>query len=440
MKPDVIQWNKRISRASGSRALQLLEEVQAVQLQPTVVSFTAALRALSGARVWRRALQLWQRMGQQGLEHDVVACNAAASCLEAWSEAAVFLRELQVRCLKVDTISHNAAISTCEASQWQQASALLDVLQVKFLQPTAVSLNAVMSAERRWPASLMLLQMGARCLEATAHSYSAAVSACGKFSWAAAWALLGESAGRSLTNVVVVSAAISAASAPMLWTGASQLLASLPAVTSVAFGAAVSAVASSGRWQKALELWQECRAQSLADIITCNAAVSACEHGAWQTALRLLQEARIERLHLTLVSYNSTITSCEKGSAWKTALALLAESKSSRLEPDVVTYNSALSACEKSQRWQAALLLFAEVSTPDLITYSSAVGSCRRSGQHALALLKSAADQRVQLDPTTYGLALSACELAGASLAARRLLGLLEVGCLTGASWATWVR
>ncbi|CAJ1437548.1 unnamed protein product [Effrenium voratum] len=136
MKPDVIQWNKRISRASGSRALQLLEEVQAVQLQPTVVSFTAALRALSGARVWRRALQLWQRMGQQGLEHDVVACNAAASCLEAWSEAAVFLRELQVRCLKVDTISHNAAISTCEASQWQQASALLDVLQVKFLQPT----------------------------------------------------------------------------------------------------------------------------------------------------------------------------------------------------------------------------------------------------------------------------------------------------------------
>ena len=41
-----------------------------MQLQPTVVSFTAALRALSGARVWRRALQLWQRMGQQGLEHD----------------------------------------------------------------------------------------------------------------------------------------------------------------------------------------------------------------------------------------------------------------------------------------------------------------------------------------------------------------------------------
>ena len=31
------------------------------------------------------------------------------------------------------------------------------------------------------------------------------------------------------------------------------------------------------------------------------------------------------------------------------------------------------------------------------------VGSCRRSGQHALALLKSAADQRVQLDPTSHG-------------------------------------
>ena len=54
------------------------------------------------------------------------------------------------------------------------------------------------------------------------------------------------------------------------------------------YSAIISACEKGRRWQRSLELFEEMRSQALsADVITYNAAISACE---WQRALELFEE------------------------------------------------------------------------------------------------------------------------------------------------------
>ena len=56
-----------------------------------------------------------------------------------------------------------------------------------------------------------------------------------------------------------------------------------------------------------------------------------------------------------VISYNSTISACEKGQQWEQAVSLLPEMRSYWLEPDVISYSSLISACEKGKQWEQAL-------------------------------------------------------------------------------------
>ena len=46
------------------------------------------------------------------------------------------------------------------------------------------------------------------------------------------------------------------------------------------------------------------------------------------------------------ITYNASISACEKGEQWVKALELMEEVRSSRLRPDVSTYSAAISACD----------------------------------------------------------------------------------------------
>ena len=51
-----------------------------------------------------------------------------------------------------------------------------------------------------------------------------------------------------------------------------------------------------------------------ADVVSCNAAISACEKGRhWEEALGLLEEITGQLLTADVVSWNAAISACEKG-------------------------------------------------------------------------------------------------------------------------------
>ena len=49
-----------------------------------------------------------------------------------------------------------------------------------------------------------------------------------------------------------------------------------------------------------------------------------------------------------VISYNASISACEKGQHWAAALVLLQDILISHMEPDVISYSAAISACEKA--------------------------------------------------------------------------------------------
>jgi pentatricopeptide repeat domain-containing protein 1 len=100
------------------------------------------------------------------------------------------------------------------------------------------------------------------------------------------------------------------------------------------------------------------------DIITYNATITACEKGGqWERALELFEEVKKHpRMEPDLYTYSATISACEKGGQRERALELFEEvKKHPRMEPDLYTYSATISACEKGRQWERALELFEEV-------------------------------------------------------------------------------
>ena len=73
------------------------------------------------------------------------------------------------------------------------------------------------------------------------------------------------------------------------------------------------------------------------NVITYNAAISACEKGQRpQEALHLLQELQLRGLLPNVITYNAAISACEKGRMPQQALNLLQEMQLRSLLPDVI--------------------------------------------------------------------------------------------------------
>ncbi len=65
-----------------------------------------------------------------------------------------------------------------------------------------------------------------------------------------------------------------------------------------------------------------------------------------------LDEMQAKGLTPDVITYNAAISACDKGRQWQEALRLVYEMLAKGLTPDVITYNAAIFACEKGSQWQ----------------------------------------------------------------------------------------
>ena len=62
-----------------------------------------------------------------------------------------------------------------------------------------------------------------------------------------------------------------------------------------------------------------------------------------------------------VITFNAAISACEKGSQTNKAFSLLVGMRRQALSPDVISFNAAISACEKGSQPLKALSLLAGV-------------------------------------------------------------------------------
>ncbi|CAK9039588.1 Pentatricopeptide repeat-containing protein At5g02860 [Durusdinium trenchii] len=141
------------------------------------------------------------------------------------------------------------------------------------------------------------------------------------------------------------------------------------------------------------------------DVISFNATLSACERASqWHFALHLLtlfdakndeleaiaEQAAKERAFpkADIISYNTSMSACEKGHQWSLALRLYEELQEKALRPDHITYSVALNAC---QQWTEALELLKRLEE---VATSTTDGQTKRSFGAALGVMEKAAQWR----------------------------------------------
>ena len=127
-----------------ARALDTFQTLQASSLPPSLIGYTAAIRACATATHWPVALSLLQDARDEGIEPDTVALNAALAACERGGqsdEALLLLSEMEASpSAPPDRISYNTAIAACSrCGEWRTALRLLGEMAERVPPPPRAS-------------------------------------------------------------------------------------------------------------------------------------------------------------------------------------------------------------------------------------------------------------------------------------------------------------
>eukprot|EP00960_Hanusia_phi_P040678 754584-Hanusia_phi.AAC.2 len=197
-KPSRIsELNSEISRlgkeGQWEAAMQVLEKIKEEGLAPTRVSYNAAMSALTKNGRWTEALAMF----------DSVFSQAQSGS--------------KVRGMRPDTVTYSTAISACaKGGQWQRAMSLYEDMEVKGIQPNEFTFAALITACEKGgqarKAFEVFEQMQARGVVGNVYTFTAAISSCEQTGdWQKALKLLEEMIAKGIQpNLQAYSAAISA--------------------------------------------------------------------------------------------------------------------------------------------------------------------------------------------------------------------------------------
>eukprot|EP00435_Cladocopium_sp_Y103_P035249 s474_g9.t1 len=361
-------------------AVAMMEASYNSALQIDVITFGSLLSCKgSECPVWTWSLSLLQRMEQLRCEANTITLNAAISSCEeagAWQVALHIMDAVRSPSL----ITWNSCLSSCaKAEQWNSVLALMDSMVMAHFQPDIITFNAAIRAMvRHWPEALHLLRsMRRQQLRPTLVTYGALITCCEKGrQWQKALGLLQTLKRQRSTDVI-------------------------------SYSACISACEKARRSHVALELLEEMRAAKLrADGISCNAVLSSCEKsGDWQMALNVL-----EKSHAPMSGgFNACISALGTISAWFRALNIFSSMGKLQLQPDDVSYNAAITTTRSGQ-WSVALSFFDLMPSKDPVTFGATISSSPKGRWTLpLALLKHFDELTLTSNRISHNAAVEAC-------------------------------
>ncbi|KAG5189202.1 hypothetical protein JKP88DRAFT_302516 [Tribonema minus] len=251
----------------------------------------AATLSVCSRLQWERAVLLLHAMEAHQSLH------APASAVIAWADG-----------LAPDGVCYNAAIAAVARSgQWRAALSLLEVMRQEGLTPTTVSFNAAITACARGgradvALSLLAQMRGATAAAATAAAAAAAAVTPSECANAASPVPDVDSGIIGVPAAVAVAAATASEGAPAL--------PPLGAESGDSDGAAAAAAATA----------------PVADVVSFTAAIGACgDAGRWQDALRLLRDMRADGVRPNWITYRVTMGALAKAGKWRQQLDLYDE-------------------------------------------------------------------------------------------------------------------
>eukprot|EP00435_Cladocopium_sp_Y103_P007961 s322_g2.t1 len=289
LQPDQVTFNSAICECHGWRLSQELVKMMAMQMvQSDVVTQTSCI---SGTKTWRSSCQWLAEFANRHVAGNLLTFNSGISAT-AWPFSLALFAGLAARRLQPDVISHNAAIG-CNSERWPAAMDMFHSMQQHATRPSSISYNTfsgICDRNSLWPHSLQILGLSLASpwrwalqmpgeQETKLMRCSAAISALSAIreGWQRAARLVADLRRDgpigTRPNVIVYNSLVSACEKSQGWQMALQILDLLPAPDLVSFNSSISACEKAEQWQKALGLLAEL--PMLADVVTCNAALSA---------------------------------------------------------------------------------------------------------------------------------------------------------------------
>eukprot|EP00435_Cladocopium_sp_Y103_P012820 s3855_g3.t1 len=157
--------------------------------------------------------------------------------------------------------------------------------------------------------------------------------------------------------------------------------------------------------RQALWLWEEMLQGGMADVISFNAALSACVSRS-DFAFQIFQEMEIRQVVPDRVSFNAMLSAAGQ---WEQVLNLLGKMRHSRYEADHISCSAAVLGCVRSQCWEVALSIFFDLARgADVVAWNSVLKAAP-NWVMAVALLQQMRKVYLQPDLVACSTAISRC-------------------------------
>eukprot|EP00913_Durusdinium_trenchii_P024301 g22815.t1 len=129
----------------------------------------------------------------------------------------------------------------------------------------------------------------------------------------------------------------------------------------------MSALASGHHWVAVLELLHGMKPADITpDVISYNTSLSSCQPGQWRAARRFFDAMPKSYILPDVITYSTMISVCEKAWQWTDALHLL-HSMPSDLKADLPCFSALISSLEKGFQWALALQTLGNISKASLL-------------------------------------------------------------------------
>ena len=323
-------------------ALQCLQRMTSVGLEPRLYAFNGAIAACGRAGQWKECMKLLNQMTAIGVKPDVVSFNAALNGLRLAGQATVALQTLtrmRDRDLTPDYTSYYCVVSAC--NKGGQAAPVLALVDSAITEGIALSEELLSDA-----------------LQACGRGKGQAVAA------EKLWSLLEDMRATAGSGGVL---SVRSYNARLLergtagdWRGAVALLNGMAERGTKADASSVSLTARAcgraGAWEAAIALLKGCKEEFGVDPderLYCSAMQACGKAKEYKRALELLDEAEGTLPSMSFKVYGAAMDAVSKnGGSWKECLELLERMEGAGVKGDAGVYNGALHALQRAGEWQ----------------------------------------------------------------------------------------